>query len=319
MFNIPKIEKAAFYLDKAFRTSQSVAKGKKYRLNNKREKKKKVETYKISVFAKSLRTDIDKIQEKIPDVNELDNFYKELFETTIDKEKIGKALITFSWFKKKITNLEKEALRNIESSVHLNDIEKHKKIFYGRSSSIIKKIQKHFIYLDEARRTLRNFPTIKTNLFTICICGFPNVGKSTLLSKLTTAKPDIQPYAFTTKSLMVGYLNKIQLVDTPGTFKDILFKMNWIEKQSYLAIKYLGEYLIYVFDISENCGFDIKDQMSLYNNLKKQFPRKKFLIYLSKNDIINKELIENFVKKCKFSKVFLDSEELKKFINKIKK
>lgn len=319
MFNLPKIEKAEFYLDKAFRTSQSSAKAKKYNIKNKREKKKKLENYKIFTFAKSLRKDIDFIEERLPDPEELDEFYKELFETTVDIEKFGKALASLSWLKTKITKLEKEASRNIQNSATLNEIEKHKKVFYGRASSVIKKVKRHFLYLDEVRKTLRNFPTIKTNLFTICICGFPNVGKSTLLSKLTTARPNIQSYAFTTKSLMVGYMDNIQLIDTPGTFKDILYKMNWIEKQSYLAIKYLGEYLIYVFDISESCGFDVKDQITLYDNLKKQFSRKKFIIYLSKNDLIDKNIKEKFIQKNKFKNVFSDSEKLKKFIKKINK
>ncbi|MBU2589932.1 MAG: 50S ribosome-binding GTPase [Nanoarchaeota archaeon] len=319
MFKTSKIEKAQFYLDKAFRISQNAAKAKKYNLNNKREKKKKNEIYKIGIFSRNLRNDLENIKEMFPDPNELENFYKELFEITINVEKLGKAFITFSWFNNKLIRLEQESLRNIHNAEHIDEIEKSKKIFYGRASSIMKKIQKHFTYLDEARRTLRNFPTIKTNMFTICICGFPNVGKSTLLSKLTTARPDIQAYAFTTKSLMVGYMDKIQLVDTPGTFKDILFKMNWIEKQSYLAIKYLGDYLIYVLDISESCGFNVKDQMELYKNLKKQFPKKKFLIYFSKNDIIDKNIIETFVKDNKFSKVFLESKDLKKYLKKIKK
>jgi len=38
---------------------------------------------------------------------------------------------------------------------------------------------------------MKGFPSIKTNLPTIAIAGFPNVGKTTLLSKITDAKPKI--------------------------------------------------------------------------------------------------------------------------------
>ena len=35
--------------------------------------------------------------------------------------------------------------------------------------------------------------------------GFPNVGKSSFINKVTRADVEVQPYAFTTKSLYVGH------------------------------------------------------------------------------------------------------------------
>ena len=37
------------------------------------------------------------------------------------------------------------------------------------------------------------------------VCGFPNVGKSSFINKITRADVEVQPYAFTTKSLYVGH------------------------------------------------------------------------------------------------------------------
>lgn len=51
------------------------------------------------------------------------------------------------------------------------------------------------------------------------LLGPPNVGKSSLLAKLTNAKPEISPYPYTTKLPMPGMLSfediQFQLVDTP--------------------------------------------------------------------------------------------------------
>ncbi|MEN3000016.1 MAG: GTP-binding protein [Acidilobaceae archaeon] len=51
------------------------------------------------------------------------------------------------------------------------------------------------------------------------IIGPPNVGKSSLLAKLTNAKPEISPYPYTTKMPLPGMLPfediQFQLVDTP--------------------------------------------------------------------------------------------------------
>jgi Predicted GTPase len=51
------------------------------------------------------------------------------------------------------------------------------------------------------------------------ILGPPNVGKSSILARLTNAKPEISPYPYTTKTPIPGMLAykdvQIQLVDTP--------------------------------------------------------------------------------------------------------
>jgi ribosome-interacting GTPase 1 len=57
----------------------------------------------------------------------------------------------------------------------------------------------------------------------VCILGFTNSGKSTLLRNLTNARPKISSYKFTTKKPEVGMIDydgvKIQLVELPSTFE----------------------------------------------------------------------------------------------------
>ena len=105
------------------------------------------------------------------------------------------------------------------------EVQKAKSEFYGRSFAIAKKAKDAFAFIENARKTLKAFPSIKTKMPTICICGYPNVGKSTLLSRLTGSTPEIAAYAFTTKQLMIGYIEgKLQIIDTPGAFTDNLKK-----------------------------------------------------------------------------------------------
>jgi len=80
---------------------------------------------------------------------------------------------------------------------------------------------------DEARRTKGKagdgYHVRKTGDGTVLLLGFPSVGKSTLLNRLTKAKSEIGEYAFTTLDVIPGLLEykyaKIQILDVPGVVK----------------------------------------------------------------------------------------------------
>jgi len=82
----------------------------------------------------------------------------------------------------------------------------------------IKRIKKEQIQAKKKKKG--HAPTLKKEGFQLVIIGFPNSGKSTLLSKLTNAKPVISDYPFTTKEPEVGIMEfeggKMQLVEIPA-------------------------------------------------------------------------------------------------------
>src|SRR5436305_5438813 len=79
--------------------------------------------------------------------------------------------------------------------------------FNFRMATIMKRQKDSLAYLEQVRQHLARLPSIDPNTRTLLICGYPNVGKSSFMNKITRADVDVQPYAFTTKSLFVGHMD----------------------------------------------------------------------------------------------------------------
>lgn len=292
--DIKRIPSSQDVLDIAFKKSSNLPK-KKRRSKDKDVLEKHYEINKLETAAGSIMKTLNKVAEQIPSFDNLSYFYQEIIKNNLDIDEIKKSASTLKWAASKVSILMNENKRKLIKSESKEEFHKTKSSFYGRVSSVLSRLNKHLTLLEEARLVLRQLPDIKEDLFTVCIFGFPNVGKSTLLSKLTTSKPEIQNYPFTTKILNIGYmpvgLVKLQLIDTPGTLNRFS-KMNFIEKQANLAIKFLADLVIFVYDYSGT--YDINEQIKLEKNIQEY--SKKTIYYLSKTDILKKEVINAFLK-----------------------
>jgi len=311
--DLKKIENADFYIDVAFRraseqaniTRSSVAGKSTSRI----EKSKSIELEKLATIKQTISEFFEKIVHNFPSLDDLPEFYKELVKTTLDYEILKKSLGAVNSQRLVLYDIFKIYNFKIKKCNDMQKINDYRREFYGRVSSLPKRIKNELAYLEKARKTMRNFPAIKTGMPTVAIAGFPNVGKSTLLAKLTTSNPEINSYPFTTKGLNVGYMeqryDKVQFIDTPGTLNRFE-KMNYIERAAYLAMKYAADKIIYIFDPTEE--YPLLDQMKLLENTKKL--GKEIIIYISKADIADKKILESLKSKYKDAKISAD--EIKK-------
>ena len=299
--DIPKIEDPDFYIDLAFKRANDAAY--ESRMNSegtRKNKSKTVETAKLSEIRNVIIKQMELITKSYPSIDDLPEFYKEMIKAIVDLDELKKALGAVKWVVGKTNEFTSRYESKIKKTFELQEINKCRREYYGRLSSLLKQIKKELALLEKARKGMREFPQIKTKIFTVAIIGFPNVGKTTLMSQLTESKPEIQNYAFTTVNINVGYMktghDKVQILDTPGTLNRFN-KMNPIEKQSYLAVKYCADVLIYIFDVAES-SYPITQQEELLDVIK-DFD-KPTLYYLSKTSMkTDKELVERITKKYK--------------------
>ncbi|KAG5640547.1 Nucleolar GTP-binding protein 1, partial [Asterophora parasitica] len=160
-------------------------------------------------------------------------------------------------------------------------------------ATIMRRQKDPLAYLEQVRQHISRLPNIDPNTRTLLICGYPNVGKSSFINKVTRADVDVQPYAFTTKSLFVGHLDykylRWQVIDTPGILDHPLEEMNTIEMQSITALAHLKSCVLYFMDLSEQCGYTVEAQCKLFHSIKPLFNGKPTLLVINKIDVMRLE------------------------------
>lgn len=127
------------------------------------------------------------------------------------------------------------------------------------------------------------------------LVGFPNVGKSTLLSVATSAKPKIANYHFTTIDPNLGV---VQIFDTSFVMADIAGIIEGAHQGAGLGHRFLKhiertKVLIHVVDVSGSEGRDpVEDFDKINNELEQYSPRlmkKPQIVAANKIDLISED------------------------------
>lgn len=64
------------------------------------------------------------------------------------------------------------------------------------------------------------------------------------------------------------------MVDTPGILDHPLEERNTIEMQAITALAHLRAAVLYVMDVSEQCGHTLQEQLELFNSIRPLFTNK---------------------------------------------
>ncbi len=285
-FKIPTVMTSEELMEKAFHRASKIRKNG----TNALDSKKKTALAKITASGDIVVTSLNNYVNKFPRLDKEDDFFPELVDIVIGIDRYKKALGAVNWCATKADKLKNDTLRDIRRTKDPEIVEATRRSFYGRLNSYVDRISDDLLFLQDAKNKFRRLPAVDSSVPTVVVAGFPNVGKSNLVTVLSTATPEIAPYPFTTKGVIVGHIEddwrKYQIIDTPGLLDRQFDERNDIEKQAVLALRYLTDVMLFVIDPSETCGFSREVQEKLLKTVEEGFEGVPIIVAESKCDIM---------------------------------
>ncbi len=143
------------------------------------------------------------------------------------------------------------------------------------------------------------------------LVGFPNAGKSTLLSSVTAAKPKIANYQFTTLTPNLGIvqhrdLQSFIMADIPG----IIEGASEGKGLGYRFLRHIERNTCLLFLVPADSSDIVKEYSILLNELKKynsDLLDKEKLLVVTKVDIIDEKIKQKISRKINIDHVFISS------------
>ncbi|MCL5874353.1 MAG: 50S ribosome-binding GTPase [Candidatus Thermoplasmatota archaeon] len=233
-------------------------------------KLKSISVQKIKLMESTALRAVGRVYDGFPKFDDLDRFERDVLFIMVNGREYERSLNNLKWARSKIAEFATNSIRGIKKAPSLTVIARFRSSFYGRFSSVIEDLDESLSFLREAREALKKVPQVSREMKIIIIAGFPNVGKSSLISKLTNLNPEIADYPFTTKDINVGMMKMgtsiYEVLDVPGLLNRK--NHNAIERVALAAIDNIGNLVVCMIDPSEECGYRLEDQNRLCESIK---------------------------------------------------
>jgi len=287
MLRIPTIMTADELIESAFKRATKVQ---VLSARSKVDLIKQKDIAKINSISDKIETTLRGYVKAFPNLDMMPQFYRELIDLLIGTDQLKKSLGALDWCSDQVRRISKQYKSGIKRTKVLTSMDELRAEMYGRTASLVRQVDKDLRFLNRARDRIRALPTIDPGTRAIVIAGAPNVGKSQLVAAISTAKPKVATYPFTTKEITVGLLTvkrtRYQIIDTPGLLDRPLEDRNQIERQAIIALRHLADLIVFLLDPTGSCGYPIDYQLSLLDEIRRLYPDTKLIVVENKSDLL---------------------------------
>ncbi|GAB4862017.1 hypothetical protein Ancab_037271 [Ancistrocladus abbreviatus] len=245
----------------------------------------------LDAFMKELAVPLRTYIENFPNKKYLHPYEKSLIELTLGDGNYEEVLQKVDDLRKKVVSSGKEHASLCAKSTSKREAEERLSEGMKKLEEIFDRERKVVDDLLNIAKTLRVMPVVDLETPTLCLVGAPNVGKSSLVRVLSTGKPEICNYPFTTRGILMGHIalnyRRFQVTDTPGLLRRRNEDRNNLEKLTLAVLSNLPTAVLYVHDLSGECGTSPPDQFTTYKEIRERFSSHLWLDVVSKCDLLH--------------------------------
>ncbi len=232
---------------------------------------KRLEVKRITNAGKSLASLLRQTAVQMPYVDKLHPFYRELLDVVLGVSnykhataKVGRAHIA-------VRAIAREAIHSVKIASNKREVAAARGRFKARVIDLIRDLRPELEELRRAAAFFKRLPAVDPNVFTVVVAGAPNVGKSSFVRCVSSAKPQVGEYPFTTRQIHVGHAEtargRLQVVDTPGLLDRPLSERNAMERQAILALRHLARVVLFIVDPTPHSGFQLEMQKRIFDEI----------------------------------------------------
>ena len=247
-------------------------------------------TRKVQALTDNLSQPLKKYVKAFPSFNNIHPFDYAIIDLTVSVDELRHSLGGIDWAANKVLEIGGDFSSKLSKTRKADASLGTMKKAYGRMTSVIRRVSSNLDFLIKARTVFRKLPAVNVEEPIAVFAGAPNVGKSSIIGAISTGKPEVKAYPFTTKAVSLGHIEmkygrKMQVMDTPGLLDRPDSERNDIEKQGIAALEHLSPTIVFLTDCSGTAGYPMENQMALRDELKSRYPEYPWIDIRSKSDL----------------------------------